>query len=86
MPGEEGRKSADVDDTGSKKDGVNVGGATGPVVDDKMKAPKPDDTPGGRTASPGGEPPKTEPDADYEDPGVGPGHVKGTPAGEGGGA
>ncbi len=88
VPPYEGRReSADVDESGSHRDGANVGGATGPVVDDKMKAPSPSDTEGGRSASPGGEPPKTEDDADYEaDPGVGPAHVAGTPKGEESGA
>jgi hypothetical protein len=40
-------------DLGTMRDGVRVGGATGAVEDDEFKAPRPEDTPGGREASPG---------------------------------
>lgn len=88
VPPYDGRKeSAEPDqEGGTRRGGVRVGGATGPVDDAEMKAPSPSDTPGGRTASPGGEPPKTEDDADYPgDPGVGPAHVTGAPKAEGSG-
>ena len=39
------REGADVDESGSEREGARVGGATGPVEDDEMKAPDPDDTP-----------------------------------------
>jgi hypothetical protein len=59
VPPYEGRReSADVDSQPeSTKDGVKVGGATGPVEDDEMKAPDPADTPRGATGSPSDEQP-----------------------------
>jgi hypothetical protein len=52
----------------------------------EMTSPKPEDTPGGRTASPADEQPaKDVLETRDDDPGVGLGHVKGIPAGEDGG-
>jgi hypothetical protein len=79
VPPYEGRRdSADIDEGGTYRDGVRVGGATGPRTSEEP----PDDpaaTPGGRTASPaeGAATPvdTTTENADYEaDPGVGPAH------------
>ncbi len=89
VPPYEGRQtSAPVDDDGSDyRDGVRVGGATGPVVSSGESAsPDPSDTPRGRVAGPADERPATdELDADEHDrgdhrndPGVGPAHVPGT--------
>lgn len=84
VPPYEGRKEkADNLEGDAHRDDANTGGATKPVASEGMKAPKPADTPGGATTSPGGEPPSTEDDADYPaDPGVGPGHTPGTSPGE----
>lgn len=90
MPPYEGRKeSAEPEQQGgSTRDGVKVGGATGPVSDDEFKAADPADTPGGRTASPGDEQPAAEmPDGSSEEATAeAPAHTPGTPRGEGGGA
>ena len=59
VPPYEGRReSADVD-SGEKlrRDGANVGGATGPVESDERKAPEPGETPRGAVASPADERP-----------------------------
>lgn len=59
--------------------GANVGGATGPVEDDKMKAPDPENTPGGATGSPSDEQPASEmPETDLDDDRAGPSHDAGT--------
>ena len=54
LPPYEGRReSADVDDQDkSVKDDAKTAGATGPVRDDEMKAPDPEDTARGPHASP----------------------------------
>jgi hypothetical protein len=59
LPPYEGRReTADVDPAEeSTKDGVKVGGATGPVEDDEPKAPNPDLSAGGAVASPADEQP-----------------------------
>lgn len=59
IPPYEGRReSADVgDQSESSKDGAKVGGATGPVADDQLKAPDPVQTEGGATTSPADEQP-----------------------------
>ena len=83
------RETADVDGPEElRKDGANVGGATGPVESEEMKAPEPADTARGEHASPADEQPAaTSPgDAPAEDEGVGPAHVAGVPRGEDGGA
>jgi hypothetical protein len=85
VPPYEGRReTADVDgDEKLRRDGANVGGATGPVESDQRKAPDPEDTPGGAVASPADEQP-AEDTADGE-PGeasVGPAHHAGTTRGE----
>jgi hypothetical protein len=75
------RESADVDSQEeSVKDGVRTAGATGPVEDDEMKAPEPEDTEGGAEASPSDEQPA---EGESDDPGegsgaTGPDHVGGT--------
>lgn len=90
VPPYDGRKeSAEPDqEGGTMRDGVRVGGATGPVDDDSLKAPDPSSTPGGRTASPGDEQPAAEmPDGTSAEQGVELGsHVPGTPKAERGGA
>lgn len=77
VPPYDGRKeSGEVDDDSgtTERDGVNVGGASGPVADDTMKSADPAKTPGGKTGGPGDGAPDTQPQADYEaDPGVEPG-------------
>lgn len=48
-----------------------------------MSSPAPEDTPGGRTASPADEQPAADmPETKGDDAGVGPAHVKGVPPGE----
>jgi hypothetical protein len=61
VPPYEGRReSADLDDQSkTEKEGAKTAGATGPVRDDEMKAPDPDDTQRGRHASPADEQPST---------------------------
>jgi hypothetical protein len=55
-PYEGRRETADVDDEEKlRREGANVGGATGPVESDQPKAPDPADSPGGATASPADE-------------------------------
>jgi hypothetical protein len=93
VPPYEGRQtSAPVDTDGSDyRDGVRVGGATGPVESSRSSPwPDPEDTPRGATATPADErPAKDEPAADErdgtdsrDDPGVGPAHEPGTLRGE----
>ncbi len=91
LPPYEGRTdSANVDESGSStyRDGVRVGGATGPVTDDEYKADSPSDTPGGRTASPGDEQPAADmPDGPSVEDGVDiTSHIPGVPKGEDGGS
>ncbi|MFE5288745.1 hypothetical protein ACFRAQ_27575 [Nocardia sp. NPDC056611] len=40
--------------------GANTGGAAHPVIDPKLKAPEPDDTPGGATTTPADEQPASQ--------------------------
>ena len=75
------------------REGARVGGATGPVESSQDgTSPDPDATPRGAVASPADEQPAAEqvsaPDGTdpRDDPGVGPGHVGGTPRAEDGGA
>jgi hypothetical protein len=86
VPPYEGRRtSADVDTDGDSahRDGANVAGATGPVVDEERKDPEPSDTPRGAVASPADERAATGVGADEPgDPGVGPAHTTGMPRGE----
>jgi hypothetical protein len=85
IPPYEGRReSADVDGSEkSTRDGVKVGGATGPVEDDEGKAPDPASTPGGATGSPSDEQPASQmPETDLDDDMVGPAHQAGTPRAE----
>jgi hypothetical protein len=85
VPPYEGRReSADVDgEEKLRRDGANVGAATGPVESDEQKAPEPADTPRGSVASPADEQPAAE--SGGPDPGeasVGPAHHPGTTRGE----
>ena len=85
LPPYEGRReSADVDDDEEgRRDGANVGGATGPVESGERAAPEPAETPRGAVASPAGEQPAAASGGD--DPGeasVGPAHTPGTTRGE----
>jgi hypothetical protein len=85
VPPYEGRReAAEVDDEEKlRRDGANVGGATGPVESDQRKAPEPADTPRGAVASPGDEQPAEK--SGGSDPGetsVGPAHRAGTTRGE----
>lgn len=79
-PYDDRRKTADVDGPEeSSKDGAKVAGATGPVVDDEMKAPEPADTERGAVASPADEQLASEmPETDLDDDMVGPAHTTGT--------
>jgi hypothetical protein len=85
VPPYEGRReTADVDgEDKSRRDGVNVGGATGPVESSERKASEPAATLGAATSSPADEQP-AEGTRDGE-PGaasVGPAHLPGTRRGE----
>ena len=85
VPPYEGRRgSADVDgEEKLRRDGANVGGATGPVESDERKAPDPDDTPRGEVASPADEQPAADtPDGEPGEASVGPAHHPGTTRGE----
>jgi hypothetical protein len=90
VPPYDGRKdSAESDqEGGSVRDGVRVGGATGPVTDDQPKAADPSATPGGRTASPGDEQPAADmSESESTDEGVDiSSHTSGVPKGEDGGS
>jgi hypothetical protein len=81
VPPYEGRReTADVDSGGDRteREGADVGGATGPVVDDEPKAPDPRDTPGGAVASPADDEGRQDGPDVPTDPGVGPAHAAGT--------
>jgi hypothetical protein len=85
VPPYEGRReSADVDgEEKLRRDGANVGGATGPVESSARKAPEPADTPGGATASPADQQPAEKtPDDEPGEASVGPAHHAGTTRGE----
>jgi hypothetical protein len=85
LPPYEGRRdSGDVaGEEKLRRDGANVGGATGPVESEEMKAPEPADTPRGAVASPADEQPAADdPDGDPGPASVGPSHHPGTARGE----
>jgi hypothetical protein len=89
VPPYEGRReTADVDgEEKLRRDGANVGGATGPVESGERKAPEPADTPRGAVASPADEQPAAdtpegEPGSDRDAASVGPAHHRGTRRGE----
>jgi len=85
LPPYEGRQEgADVEgEEGLRRDGANVGGATGPVESAERKAPDPAGTPGGAAASPADERPAGEaPDGESEEATVGPAHSPGITRGE----
>jgi hypothetical protein len=85
VPPYEGRReTADVDgEEKLRRDGANVGGATGPVVSDERKAPEPADTPRGAVASPADEQPAADtPSGDSGPASTGPAHHPGTTRGE----
>jgi hypothetical protein len=83
-PYEGRRETADVNEEEKlRRDGANVGGATGPVESDERKAPEPGDTPGGAVASPADERPAEQvPSGDPGEASVGPAHHPGTTRGE----
>ena len=83
-PYEERRETADVDgEEKLRREGANVGGATGPVESGERKAPEPADTPRGAVASPAEEQPAGGvPSGESEEATVGPAHHPGTPRGE----
>jgi hypothetical protein len=67
----------------STREGVKVGGASGPVEDQDMKAADPADTARGAVASPADEQPASQSGGRDEDEGsVGPAHQPGTVRGE----
>jgi hypothetical protein len=81
VPPYEGRReTADVDGPEkASRDGAAVGGATGPVEDDRLRAPAPGETPRGATGSPSDEQPASEmPETDLDDDRAGPAHEAGT--------
>jgi hypothetical protein len=85
VPPYEGRQeSADVEgEERLRRDGANVGGASGPVESDEQKAPDPADTPGGAVASPADEQPAVDtPGGEPGPASVGPAHYPGTTRGE----
>ena len=85
VPPYEGRReAADLDpQEKSTKDGVKVGGATGPVEDDEGKAPDPERTERGSVASPADEQPASEPSSTGQDLGDSrPSHTTGVIRGE----
>lgn len=80
LPPYEGRKEEADFGEESTKDGAKTAGAGSPVEDSEQKAPDPQSTPGGATASPADEQPAQE---ESEDPAEGPGatgpsHTPGT--------
>jgi hypothetical protein len=85
VPPYEGRReSADVQGEDElRRDGANVGGATGPVESDERKAAEPADTPRGAVASPADEQPAADsPEGAPGPASVGPAHHPGTTRGE----
>jgi hypothetical protein len=85
LPPYEGRReTADVaGEEELRKDGANVGGATGPVASDELKATPEEDTPRGAEASPADEQPAAAmPETDLDADAVGPDHYAGTGRGE----
>jgi hypothetical protein len=85
VPPYEGRReTADVDSEEKlRRDGANVGGATGPVESDERKAPEPADSPRGAVASPADEQPAAESRGGAPgEASVGPAHHPGTVRGE----
>ncbi len=85
VPPYEGRQeSADVGGPDeSSRGGAKVGGATGPVEDDPMKAAEPDETERGATGAPADEQPASQMgETDTDDDAVGPAHTGGTGRGE----
>jgi hypothetical protein len=83
-PYEGRRKAGDVDpQEESTKDGVKVGGATGPVADDELKSEPREETERGAIATPAQEEPASE--SGGADPGpaaTGPSHTSGVTRGE----
>jgi hypothetical protein len=89
VPPYEGRqKSGQVDEDDSTEgavvEGADVGGARGMVeTHSGLNAPDPEDTPGGRTASPADEQPAEDSGGGRPtDEGTGPAHTSGTARGE----
>jgi hypothetical protein len=85
VPPYEGRReTADVDgEEKLRRDGANVGGATGPVESDERKAPEPEETPRGAVASPADETPaENTPSGDPGEASTGPAHYAGTTSGQ----
>lgn len=82
VPPYEGRQKAAQDrafQPAENSTGANTGGAGQPVIDPEFKAPSPEETPKGRTASPAGEQPaSTVDESASSDDGVGPIHQPGT--------
>jgi hypothetical protein len=76
VPPYEGRKEkADIDNEGEHAPQTSDSGG--------LTSPRPEDTPGGRTASPADEQPAAStPEGEPSDPGVGPAHVAGVLRGE----
>lgn len=81
VPPYDGRKdSAEVaGEEEMRKGGANVGGATGLVESDELKATPKEDTPRGAEASPADEQPASEmPETEADPDSVGPDHYSGT--------
>jgi hypothetical protein len=79
-PYDDRQQSGSVDTDGSKKDGANVGGATGPVAGAESASHDPS---GGTGTTPADEQPASEmPETDRDDDRVGPAHTPGTGQGQ----
>lgn len=80
VPPYEGRQTTAKPEGGQGGDSAErTGGAVKPVTDPSYKAPAPQDTPGGATASPAEEQPASQmPETDRDDDRVGPAHTAGT--------
>jgi hypothetical protein len=78
VPPYEGRQTS-----AKPEGGAETGGATRPASDADYKAPPPQETPGGATASPADEQPASQaPETERDDDRVGPAHVPGVGRGE----
>jgi hypothetical protein len=81
-PPYEGRQTTASGTAPADTGGARTGGATGPQADSAYKAPAPDSTPGGATASPADEQPAAESGGERSPDMTGPAHVAGTGRGE----
>jgi hypothetical protein len=83
VPPYEGRQTSAKPETGDDAGGAREGGAVKPTSDADYKAPSPQETPGGATASPAEEQPAAGmPETDRGDDMTGPAHMSGVEPGE----